>query len=78
MPRMLTLTASYRKLPEGGYMARVLELPGAITQGETLEKARKNLQDAVTLLFETRRQLDQETTAGDDVIREPLRFTTEP
>ena len=78
MPRMLTLTASYRKLPEGGYMARLLELPGAITQGETLEEARENLRDAVTLLFETRRKLDRESTAGEDVILEALRFTTEP
>ena len=37
----LELTAVFRKAPEGGYVAFVEELPGANTQGETLEEARE-------------------------------------
>ena len=32
---------------EGGYLAEVLELPGCITDGDTLEEAYRNLQDAM-------------------------------
>jgi len=38
----LELTAVFRKVPEG-YLGFVEELPGANTQGETLEVARRNL-----------------------------------
>jgi predicted RNase H-like HicB family nuclease len=41
-------TAVYMKGPEG-YVAFVEELPGANTQGETLEEARANLEEAVTM-----------------------------
>ena len=68
----LELTAVYRKAPEGGYVAFVEELPGANTQGETLEEARENLREAVTLVLEANRALAEEELAGAEVIREPL------
>ncbi len=40
------LTAVFQKVPEG-YIASVEELPGANTQGATLEETRENLQEAV-------------------------------
>mgnify|MGYP001559416907 FL=1 len=67
-------TAIYRKVPEG-YVAFVEELPGANTQGETLDEARLNLAEAVTLVLETNRQLAEEELRGADVIREPLKLT---
>lgn len=67
----ITLTAVFRKVPEG-YVGYVEELPGANTQGTTLEEARENLKEAVELVLETNRQLAEEALAGSDVIREPL------
>ena len=67
-------TAVYRKVPEG-YVAFVEELPGANTQGETLDEARLNLAEAVTLVLEVNRQLAEEELRGADVIREPLKLT---
>lgn len=66
----LQLTAVFRKLPQG-YIAFVEELPGANTQGATLEETRANLREAVELVIEANRTLAQED-AGPDVIREPL------
>ena len=63
------LTAVYMKVPEG-YVAFVEELPGANTQGQTLEDARENLKEAVTLVLETNRALSEETIEGAEVIRE--------
>jgi predicted RNase H-like HicB family nuclease len=68
----LELTAVYRKAPEGGYVAFVAELPGANTQGETLEEARENLREAVEMVLEANRALAEEDLAGAEVIREPL------
>ena len=68
------LTAVFRKAAEGGYVAFVEELPGANTQGETLDEARENLREAVTLVLEANRALAEEELAGADVIREPLRL----
>lgn len=64
-------TAVFQKVPEG-YVAFVEELPGANTQGNTLEEARANLEEAVGLVLEANRALSQEELAGTPVIREPL------
>jgi predicted RNase H-like HicB family nuclease len=67
----LTFTAVYMKVPEG-YVAFVEELPGANTQGDTLEEARTNRQEAVTLVLETNRDLLKESLNGADIIPETL------
>jgi predicted RNase H-like HicB family nuclease len=70
----MELTAVYRKVPEG-YIGFVEELPGANTQGATLEEARRNLREAVELVMEANRALVEDEVAGSDVIREPLKLT---
>jgi predicted RNase H-like HicB family nuclease len=59
------------KVPEG-YMAFVEELPGANTQGDTLEEARANLEEAATMVLEANRELSEQALAGAEVIREDL------
>ena len=44
----MELTAVFKKVPEG-YIGWVEELPGANTQGKTLEETRENLQEAIRL-----------------------------
>jgi predicted RNase H-like HicB family nuclease len=65
----MELTAVFLKVPEG-YIGFVEELPGANTQGSTLEEARANLQEAVALVLEANRILAEESLQGQDVIRE--------
>ncbi len=67
----LTLNAVYLKVPEG-YIGFVEELPGANTQGATLEEARDNLKEAVELVIEANRILVSETVKTQEIIREPL------
>ncbi len=69
----LKLTAVFQKVPEG-YIGFVEELPGANTQGATLDEARSNLAEAVQLVLDANRTLVEETLGGKDVIREPLRL----
>lgn len=72
---VIEFTAVYREAPEGGYVAFVAELPGANTQGETLDEARANLREAVALVLEANRALAEEELGTTPVIREPLRLT---
>jgi len=59
----MQLTAVFIEVPEG-YVAFVEELPGANTQGDTLEEARENLQEAVALVLEANRELAEKSLAG--------------
>ena len=68
-------TAVFRKVPEG-YIGFVEELPGANTQGATLDEARRNLAEAALLVLEANRELTEQDIAGQDVIREPLMIST--
>ena len=65
----LQLTAVYMKVPEG-YIAFVEELPGANTQGATLDEARANLNEAVTLILDANRTLSEQSIGEAEVIRE--------
>ena len=59
----LKFTAVFRRFPEG-YEAFVEELPGANTQGATLEEARANLPEAARMVLEANRQLVEEELHG--------------
>lgn len=67
----MQLTAVFQRVPEG-YIGFVEELPGANTQGSTLEEARSNLAEAVEMVLEANRALSVESMQGREVIREPL------
>ena len=67
----MELTAVYMQAPEG-YIAFVEELPGANTQGATLEEARENLREAVQLVLEANREIANRDLAGQVVSKEPF------
>lgn len=49
------------------WIGYVEELPGANTQGRTLEEARENLKEAVALVLEANRELAERQIAGKTV-----------
>ena len=65
----MKFTAVFERVPEG-YIGFIEELPGANTQGETLEEARENLHEALILVLEANRALAEESLRGREVIRE--------
>tara|TARA_B100000959_G_scaffold276643_1_gene331692 strand:- start:504 stop:728 length:225 start_codon:yes stop_codon:yes gene_type:complete len=67
----INLTAVFEKSPHG-YIGYVEELPGANTQGETLDKTKSNLMEAVQLVLESNRQLAEEENKGKEIIKEPF------
>jgi predicted RNase H-like HicB family nuclease len=71
----MVLNAIYEEVPEsegGGYVAYAEELPGAISEGETLEEARENLRDAIALLLEANRELASKPVRGKQITRERI------
>jgi len=57
------------------WIGYVEELPGANTQGATLEEARENLKEAVQLVLEANREIARRDTEGKTVIREEFSLT---
>ena len=71
----MVLTAVFEEVPVsegGGYVAYAEELPGAISEGNTLEEARENLRDAVEELLQANRQLAGKSSLGKKVTRETI------
>ncbi len=71
----MEFTAIFEKVPEG-YIGFVEELPGANTQGETLEETRENLKEAIHLVLEANREISEKSVVGHQVIREHLNLAT--
>lgn len=71
----MLFTAVFEEVPQsdgGGYVAYVEELPGAISQGDSLEEARENLRDAIAMVLEANRELTK-PEAGKRIVREPIK-----
>jgi predicted RNase H-like HicB family nuclease len=71
----MQLTAVYMEVPEG-YIAFVEELPGANTQGATLQEVKENLKEAVALVLEANREMVHDATVGKVFTKEPLELST--
>jgi len=68
----MELSAAIWAAPEGGYVARVLEIPSVMTQGETLYEVRVNLADALQPTMDAGRAQTEALLAGTDFIRERI------
>ncbi len=71
----MKFTAVFQKVPEG-YIGFVEELPGANTQGATLDETKKNLREAVSLVLEANRTLTEESIQDQEVMKETLDIST--
>ena len=67
-----TFTAVFEKDGDW-YIGYVEELPGAYTQGRTLEEARENLREAIELILLANRELAEREMTGNDIVREEIR-----
>jgi predicted RNase H-like HicB family nuclease len=73
MEASVDFTIAFDSPDEAGWIVvRVLEVPGAISQGRTREEARENVLDALQTVLTPDEELAGEAAAAD---REHLRFT---
>lgn len=64
-------TAVFEKVDDW-WIGCIEELPGANTQGRTLDEARENLREAAQLVIEANRELAQMEMKNHQVIREEI------
>lgn len=50
--RLIRLTVHLERQPEGGYTVTAPQLPGLVTEGDTVPEAMANVEDALTALLE--------------------------
>jgi predicted RNase H-like HicB family nuclease len=56
--------------PEGGFTGQCMELPGAISEGETLEELTKNMREAIDLVLESiQAQVKQKPEQVIEIVR---------
>ncbi len=67
-----TFTAIFEKIDEW-YIGFVEELPGANTQGKTLDETRENLKEAVELVLLSNRDISERGLTGKEFIREEIK-----
>ena len=65
------LTAVF-ELSGKDYIAYIEEIPGVNTQGATIDEARINLQEALELILEERREMALEEQVGKMITKEPI------
>ena len=59
------------------WVATAVEIPGAFSQGKTIDEARENLLDAVREMILAQRQLIEAEIADKQVVRESLSLEVE-
>jgi predicted RNase H-like HicB family nuclease len=60
-------TIVYTPIEDGWFMAQAPELPGAVTQGRTLDEARAMIKEAIELLLESYRENARRDAPGNAV-----------
>lgn len=65
----LKLTIAYHH-GEDGITARIVEIPGVISEGDTLEEARENVMDALQTMLDYQRKLAAKNQPGDVITEE--------
>ena len=65
------LTAVFEKSPYG-YIGYVEELPGANTQGKTLEETKQNLIEAIGLVLRANREITEEELKDKEFTKEEI------
>ena len=64
--KILKYDVVFEEAEEGGYNVYVPALPGCISEGDTFEKAKKNIKDAITLYLESI-EIDRKSALNDTI-----------
>jgi predicted RNase H-like HicB family nuclease len=65
-------TTIIKEVEDGWYMGQCEQIPGAITQGQTIEEVEENMKEAIALMLEAEREHYQERYKGKKIIRRKI------
>ena len=68
----MKFTAIIEQGESGWFVGQIEEVPAAISQGETIEKLKENLLDALRLILDTNKEITEKEYSGKNVIIEEL------
>jgi len=64
--------AIIEKVENGWYMGQCAQVPGAITQGRTIDEVKENLKEAITLVLESQKEHCLKNYIGTKFIRRKI------
>jgi len=67
-------TAIITEVEDGWYMGQCEQIPGAITQGKTVEEVQENLKEALALVLESEQEHCRKQYEGQSFIRRKIAF----
>ena len=65
-------TAIIKEVEDGWYMGQCELVPGAITQGQTIEEVKENLKEAIALVLESEKEHCQRRYSGEKFLRRKI------
>ena len=65
-------TARIQEIEDGWYMGQCEQVPGAITQGQTIEEVKENLIEAITLVLESEKEHNRKRNDRTKFIRRKI------
>ncbi len=72
MQSNLKLTMAIRPGLDGWFVGKIVEIPGVLTQGKSVEETKANLLDALALYLEVEREEQQAELQGGNVVLQEL------
>ena len=71
--RLIRLTVHLEQQPEGGYTVTAPQLPGLVTEGDTVAEAMSNVEDALVAVLELNEETGKEIPSGLIVDEQQMR-----
>ena len=71
--RLIRLTVHMEQQPEGGYTVTAPQLPGLVTEGDTVAEAMSNVEDALVAILELYEETGKEIPTGLIVDEQEMR-----
>jgi len=65
-------TAIIQEVEDGWYMGQCEQVPGAITQGQTIEEVEENLKEAIMLVLESEKEHSRRRYIGKKFIHRKI------
>jgi predicted RNase H-like HicB family nuclease len=72
MQNNLKLTMAIRPGLDGWFVGKIVEIPGVLTQGKTVDETKANLLDALALYLEVEREEQQDEMHGQNVVLQEI------
>ena len=70
----MNYTVAIKEVEDGWYMGQCEQIPGAITQGRTIEEVKENIKDAITLILEDQQEDFRKAHSGESFISREVAF----